>query len=190
MKICVFGASSAALDNIYYEETEKLGMEMAKHGHTLIFGGGDKGVMGSVARGMKKEKGQIISIVPEFFDLPGILYENVTETIFTKTMAERKTLMEDISDAFIVAPGGTGTFEEFFEAFTLKQLGQVTKPIAIFNVNEYFNPLIELMNHAMREHFLKPECADIYEVFTNIDEMLHYIETLKEEPRDLRKLKY
>lgn len=190
MKICVYGASSRTLEEIYYNSTFELGKRIAEHGHSLIFGGGTTGVMGAVARGAKDGNGKVISVVPKFFDLPGILFDRVDETIFTETMGERKEKMEHMADAFIVAPGGTGTFEEFFEAFTLKQLGQITKPIAIFNVKGYFDPLVELINHAMKENFLKPECADIFEVFTDIDEMLYYVETLKEEPRDLRKLKY
>ena len=94
MNICVYGASSAKLKDIYYEKTQELGRAMAKRGHGLVFGGGATGMMGAAARGVTQEQGYILGIAPRFFDQPGVLYENCTEFIFTETMRERKQLLE------------------------------------------------------------------------------------------------
>ena len=120
MNICIYGAASADLDQIYYDKTEQLGRLMAKRGHGLVFGGGETGLMGAAARGVAAEKGYILGIAPKFFDKPGVLYQKCTDFIITETMRERKHLLEEKSQATIVAPGGIGTYEEFFEIFTLK----------------------------------------------------------------------
>lgn len=90
MNICIYGASSAQLEQIYYDKTEELGKMMAKRGHGLVFGGGATGMMGSAARGVDVEGGYILGIAPRFFDKPGVLYQNCSEFIFTDTMRERK----------------------------------------------------------------------------------------------------
>ena len=100
-----------------------------------MYGAGANGLMGAVARGVCEENGTIIGVTPSFFNVDGILFENVSELITTETMRERKQIMEDKADAFIVTPGGIGTLEEFFEILTLKQLGRHGKAIVIFNQN-------------------------------------------------------
>lgn len=115
MNVCVYGASSNDIDRSYIEETEYLGREIAKRGHTLVYGAGANGLMGAVARGVYEENGTIIGVTPSFFNVDGILFENVSELITTETMRERKQIMEDKADAFIITPGGIGTLEEFFE---------------------------------------------------------------------------
>lgn len=114
MNICVYGAASDEIDKIYTAEAEKLGEKMAKCGHSLVFGGGAGGMMGAAARGIHKNGGNIIGVVPTFFNVDGILFEHCNEMIRTETMRERKQIMEDRADAFIMTPGGIGTFEEFF----------------------------------------------------------------------------
>ena len=102
MNVCVYGASSASLADIYYMEAEKLGRLLAQRGHRLVFGGGKHGLMGSVALGAWMERGEILGIAPKFFDEPDVLFENCTDFIYTTTMRERKQLMEDRSEAVIV----------------------------------------------------------------------------------------
>ncbi len=176
MNICVYGASSNIIDKIYIEACEDLGQKMAQRGHGLVFGAGAEGVMGASARGCEKANGKIIGIAPGFFNVDGMIFENCTELIRPETMRERKKMLEDMSEAFIMAPGGIGTFDEFFEILTLKQLSRHTKAIAIFNVNHYFDDLLSMMEKGIREDFIKEECRDLYRVFDNIDEMLDYIE--------------
>ena len=189
MNICIYGASSATLEPVYYAEAEKLGELLASAGHALVFGGGREGLMGAAARGVHKMGGEIIGIAPRFFDEPGILYEHCTEMLYTDTMRERKQLMEDLSDAFIMAPGGIGTYEEFFEILTLKQLGQLNKPIAVFNVKGYYDLLNELLETTVSKGFMKASCLDIFGIFDDADEMLDYIERELESPLDLSHLK-
>lgn len=178
MKICVYGAASTKLDPSYIEAGEALGREMGKRGHDLVFGAGGNGLMGAVARGVKECGGKVIGVIPEFFRDEEIeaLYDECDEIIFTKTMHERKLTMETLADAFIVTPGGIGTFEEFFETLTLKQLGRHTKPIAIHNVNHYYDPLEQMMYLAMREKFVRAYCDLLYLVFTDMGEMFEYVE--------------
>ena len=145
MNICVYGASSALLKDIYYEKTEELGRAMGKRGHGLVFGGGATGMMGAAARGVAAEKGYILGIAPRFFDQPGVLYEKCTEFIFTENMRERKKLLEEKSDATIVTPGGIGTYEEFFEIFTLKSLKRIDRSIVLYNVEGYYNKMKALL---------------------------------------------
>ncbi len=164
MNICVYGASSSTIDEKYIKAGEQLGELMAKAGHTLIFGGGASGLMGAVARGMKKCGGKIIGVAPSFFNVDGILFPECDEFIYTETMRERKEKMEELSDAFLMTAGGIGTFEEFFEILTLRQLGRHKKPIAILNTDGYFNPLIDLMENAISQGFMTEANRKIYAV--------------------------
>lgn len=176
MNICVYGASSNDIDKSYIKAAENLGRKMAKRSHALVYGAGASGVMGGTARGVTSGGGKVIGIIPKFFNVDGIIYDKCNELIKTSTMRERKQMMEEKSDAFIMAPGGIGTLDEFFEMLTLKQLSRHTKAIAIFNVNGYFDSLIALLEKGVSENFIKPECRELYSVFSDIDSMLSYIE--------------
>ena len=189
MNICMYGASSTDLDKIYYDAAEHLGRRIAARGHGLVFGGGAQGLMGATARGLAAGGGLITGIAPRFFDKPGILYKECSEFIFTDTMRERKELMEKLSDAFIMAPGGIGTYEEFFEVLTLKQLGQLNKPIAVFNVNGYYDLLLRLLEDTVSKGFMKASCLDIFGIFDDADKILDYIERELVSPPDLSHLK-
>ena len=188
MNICVYGASSENIDKSYIKTAENLGKSMAKRSHSLVFGAGASGIMGATARGVTEGGGKVIGIIPKFFNVDGILYDRCDEIIKTSTMRERKQLMEEKSDAFIMAPGGIGTLDEFFEILTLKQLSRHTKAIAVFNINGYFDNLISLMENAISENFIKAECRELYSVFSDIDSMLDYIESYV--PKDLNILKF
>lgn len=180
MNICVYGASSPDIDPIFFEETEKLGRMMAGQGHGLVFGGGAQGLMGAAARGVHEMGGQIIGVAPTFFrNVDGILYEHCTEFVYTETMRERKQIMEDRSDAFVVTPGGIGTFEEFFEILTLKQLGRHQKPIVIFNVMGYFDSMKAMMENAIQKAFMKPVCRELYVFLDTPEDILEYLEQYK-----------
>ena len=162
MKICVFGASGSELDREYFEAAEELGRLLGRGGHTLVFGAGDRGLMGACARGAAAEGAEILGIAPRFFDEPGVLYQGCTRLILTETMRERKALMEDEAEAFIVMPGGIGTLEEFFEVLTLKQLGCHFKPIALLNTRAYFDALHALLTQGAKERFLGESCLSFY----------------------------
>ncbi len=192
MNYCVYGASSDRIKRIYIEEVEKLGEKMAKRGHGLVFGAGNAGCMGAAARGVQKGGGEIIGIAPSFFNVDGVLFGNCTEMIHTKTMRERKQLLEEKSDAFIVAPGGIGTYDEFFEIITLKQLEQHSKAIAIFNVDGYYDNLKNIIQKLADEEFMPDESLKLVEFFDDADELLDYLENYKYvrlKPEELKFLK-
>lgn len=191
MKICVYGAASSLIDESYVKAGEDLGIKMAERGHSLVFGGGRSGMMGAPARGVYEKGGHILGIAPKFFEEnnPEVSYENCTEFIKTETMRERKKLLDESSDAFIVSPGGIGTFDEFFEILTLKQLGRHNKAIVILNINGYFNDMLRMMDHAIDKQFITTDCVDLFKVTENVDEALDYIESYDPTDIDLSKVK-
>lgn len=186
MNICLYGASSSAIAKAYVNPTEELGAKIAERGHTLIYGGGAAGLMGAAARGAYSRGGEIIGVVPSFLNVDGILFDNCTELIFTETMRERKALMEQKSDAFIMTPGGVGTFDEFFEILTLKQLGRHSKPIAIFNINGYFDSLIAQLENAVHKQFINPEIFELFISTDRADRLLDYLENGVSSPTEAR----
>lgn len=183
MNICIYGASSNKIDSSFMEASEELGEQLAKRGHTLVFGGGTNGLMGAVARGFSKTDGKIIGIAPSFFNVDGVLFDKCDEFIYPDTMRKRKELMEQKSDAFIMTPGGVGTFDEFFEILTLKQLGLHSKPIAIFNINGYFDNLIATLNSAVDTKFMDNRTLDLCPVFEEIEPLIDYLESYKGEAK-------
>lgn len=186
MNICLYGASSSAIAKAYVNPTEELGAKIAERGHTLIYGGGAAGLMGAAARGAYSRGGEIIGVVPSFLNVDGILFDNCTELIFTETMRERKALMEQKSDAFIMTPGGVGTFDEFFEILTLKQLGRHSKPIAVFNINGYFDSLIAQLENAVHKQFMNPEIFELFISTDRADRLLDYLENGVSSPTEAR----
>ena len=173
MNICVFGASSNDIDNKYIFAGEELGRKMAEKGHGLVFGGGRTGLMGAVIRGVNEKKGFSIGIAPKFFDKMGVLSKQCSLFIFTETMRERKQLMEQKSDAFIMTPGGIGTYEEFFEIFTLKQLGRHKKPIGILNTGGYYDGMIRMLEDTVSKGFMAGKCMDLICVASDPEELLN-----------------
>ena len=143
MRICVYVAASPTIDPQFIGKVEKMGEIMAKRGHSLVFGGGGNGLMGAAARGVTKGGGKILGVIPSFFkdEVVEAIYDKCDELIYTETMRERKQLLEDMCEGFIVMPGGPGTLDEYFETLCLRQIGQHNKPMAVFNVNGYYDNL-------------------------------------------------
>lgn len=190
MNFCIFGASSDIIDKKYSDAAYDLAAKMAKRGHGLVFGGGSKGVMGATARAVHDNGGYILGVAPEFMKEFNVLYEHCTEFKHTKTMAERKTFMEDHADAFIIAPGGIGTFEEFFEVYTLKQLARHSKAIAVFNPYGYYDKMLEMLHYSVKENFMTDSSLELIKVFEDADSLLDYLESYKGEAADVEKLRY
>jgi uncharacterized protein (TIGR00730 family) len=187
MNICLYGAASNTIDNSFIKAGEDLGELMAKRGHKLVYGAGAQGMMGAVSRGIQKKNGYVIGVVPSFFTNEEILNLNCNELIRTETMRQRKQIMEDNADAFIVSPGGIGTFEEFFEILTLKQLNRHNKPIVIFNINGYYDSMLKMLDEAIKGNFINIECKEMYPAFSEPEKVLDYIENY--ETMDLSKMK-
>ena len=182
MRICVYGAASSTIDKEYVELVENLGEEMAKRGHNLVFGGGGTGLMGAVARGVHRGGGDILGVIPKFFKEENIecIFEFCNELILPDTMRERKQIMEDNADAFIMVPGGVGTFDEFFEILTLKQLKRHNKAMTVLNVRGYYDAFVNMMTNAVEEGFVAEKNLELFKVFDGADEMLDYIEGYEE----------
>lgn len=181
MNICVFGAASSEIDKSYIDNVEKMAQELAEAGHSLVFGAGGQGLMGAAARGFKKGGAKITGVIPHFFKEADVepIYEECDELIFTDTMRERKAVMEDKADAFVIVPGGIGTFEELFEVLTLKQLGRHNKPIAILNCNGYYDKMEAMLNTSVNEGFVRHTCKALYSYVSNTEELLQYLKDNK-----------
>lgn len=190
MKICVYGAASNEIDSSYIEAGESLGSELAKREHSLVFGGGASGLMGAVARGVATNNGYIVGIAPEFFNVDGMLFPKCDELIKTQTMRERKALMEEKSDAFIVTPGGIGTFEEFFEILTLRSLDRHKKPIAILNTNGYYDELLRFLKNGVEQNFLRGSNLELFFVSESEKEILDFLESYNDQTDYIGKTRF
>ena len=175
-QICVFGSSSESIDRAYLAEAEALGKFLAEKGCGVVYGAGKYGVMGAVARGVQAAQGELLGVSPDFFTELNVLKEDYGEVMLTPTMRERKAVMEDKADAFIVCAGGIGTLEEFFEVITLKQLGRHQKPIIILNTNGYYTPMLDMMEQCCAQQFMSEDVHRLFSVAESIDEVFDQLE--------------
>ncbi len=191
MRICVYGSASTNIDKKYVEETEKMGKILADRDHNLVFGGGGNGLMGAAARGFRKGGAHIVGVIPRFFVREEVeeICDICDELITPETMRERKLIMEDMADAFIVTPGGIGTLEEFFEILTLKQLCRHNKPIALYDQFGYYTETETLIKASIEKMFIKDKCKELYFISDNLDEIIEYIETPVISQRSVKELK-
>lgn len=157
MNICVFCGSSSGKNPIYAHAAKELGYLIAKSNHTLIYGGGNIGLMGIVADAVLEASGKVIGIIPKFLMDREVGHTGLTSLEIVSSMHERKKRMADLSDAFIAIPGGWGTLEEIAEILTWKQLGLVAQPVAVLNINRFFDPLLTQMRFMVDEGFLREE---------------------------------
>ena len=191
MNICIFGSASDAIDEKIIKAGEQLGKTLAERGHNLVFGAGASGMMGAVARGFKKGGGKVLGIIPKFFEekgYEGIFYDS-DRLVFTQSMAERKMTMSNMCDAYITVPGGIGTFEEFFEVLTLKQLGVHKKAIVLYDIQGYYKELTAMMEQAFNKKFVKKECEKLYQTVSTEEEVVKYIENYCDEDLNWSMLK-
>ncbi len=175
MRICIYCASSAKIDETYFEATERLAKILVNSGVQVIYGGGGHGLMGKLADTVLAHGGQIKGIMPQFMNEVEWAHKKVTDFEFTNTMHERKAKFLENIDALIALPGGTGTLEELLEAITLKRLGQFTKPIIILNTNGYYDPLIQMLERCVEERFLRPIHAEMWTFVHQPEEVMSAI---------------
>lgn len=177
--ICVYGAVNDKIDNSFIQAGIELGKYMAKKNYGLVYSGMKGGISGAVARGVATKQGlPIIGIMPEFFreTKKNEIFEGCTEELFAKDISKRKELMKSKADAIIVAPGGIGTFDELFDAICIKRWGLMDKPIIIYNINNYYQKLIEMLDYSIETNFGKENYRETYKVFNNLEDMFDYIE--------------
>lgn len=154
-RLAIFCGSSNGSSKVYKEDAIKLGKELAKREITLVYGGASVGIMGAVADSVLNEGGEVIGVIPKLLEDREISHTNLTELYIVDTMHERKAKMAELADGFIALPGGPGTLEEFFEVFTWAQIGLHQKPCGILNINNYYNPLLDLLDHMVEQEFLQ-----------------------------------
>ena len=154
MNICIFGASSNAIDRKYFDDVYHLGELMAENNMGLVFGGGQRGLMGAAARGLKSKGGYAIGIAPAIFDDSTILFQECDEMHITNDLTDRKVKMIEMSDAFIAVAGGIGTFDELFEVAVGNQIGYFSKPLILLNTDGFYNKLWEFIMEARDKGFI------------------------------------
>lgn len=170
--VCVFCGASNNVPKKFLDIGTAFGKLMAARNTTLVYGGGDCGVMGTVANAVMKEGGQAIGVFPASLRNIENEHQSLSEIIIVNSMHERKQLMFERSDAFVVLPGGCGTMDEMFEIITWKQIKLHTKPIIIFNYEHYWDPLIALLDNIIDNGFAKPETRDYYKVVDRVEDIL------------------
>ncbi|RON57786.1 LOG family protein [Pseudomonas frederiksbergensis] len=159
--IAVFSGSNFGFNPAYAEGARALGREIGRRGLQLVYGGTDRGLMGIVADAVLAEGGEVVGIITRYLHDLGHLHGGLTRHEITADMRSRKTRMSEWADAFIALPGGLGTFEELFEAATLTQLGEHRKGVACLNIGNFFNPVRSLLEHAVKEGFMKTEHSEM-----------------------------
>ena len=163
-KIAVYCASSTQIDDCYFQDAYRLGQLMAEQGITLVNGAGNMGLMAASANGCLEAGGKAIGVIPTFMIREGWCHNGMTEIIETADMHERQAKIAEITDAGIFLPGGIGTFAEMTELIVWKQLGLYLKPIILLNTNGYFDSLLNTLHLAIKENFMRPVHADIWQV--------------------------
>lgn len=156
-RVCVFCGSNTGSDPVYVQAARDLGNLFAREGIALVYGGGSVGLMGEVADAVLASGGEVIGVIPHALWAREVGHRGLTDLRIVDTMHERKAMMADLADAFIALPGGLGTLEEIFEIWTWAQLGLHTKPVGFLDVNGFYAPLMQFLDRAVRERFLREE---------------------------------
>ena len=175
--VCVYSASSTKIASVYFEAAEKLGSLLAKQHIRLINGAGSIGLMRSVADAVLENGGEVTGVIPHFMVEQNWQHTGLTELIEVTSMHERKQKMANLSDGIIALPGGCGTLEELLEIITWKQLGLYLNPIIILNVNGFFDPLLEMLERAIEENFMRRQHGDIWKVARTPEEAVELLQT-------------
>jgi uncharacterized protein (TIGR00730 family) len=155
--ICIFTGSRTGTRPEYTEAAREIGRELAERGYGLVYGGGNVGLMNIVANRVLELRGHVTGVIPDSLVGKEVAHRGLSDLRVVQSMHERKALMAELSDGFIAMPGGIGTMEEFFEVLSWAQLGIHNKPCGLLNVGGYFQRLIEFLDHAVEEDFLKPK---------------------------------
>lgn len=175
MKICVYCASSAKVDTVYFEATEKLAIQLVNANIEVVYGGGAVGLMGKLADTVIEHGGKIKGIMPKFMNEVEWAHKRVTDFEFTDTMHERKAKFLEGIDGLVTLPGGSGTLEELLEAITLKRLGQFSKPIIILNTNGFYNPLREMLEKCVSEQFMHEKHLQMWSFIDQPEDVIESI---------------
>ena len=173
--ICVFCASSESVEDHFKNVALELGRKLGQQGIELIYGGASIGLMGCIARGVHEENGRVTGVLPGFFKTKDIEYSEADELIVTRDMRERKAVMDQKSDAFIVLPGGIGTLEEAMEILSMRQLRLTEKPLVFINTKGFYDGLRATFAEMVDMKFAKPNILDMYAMVPDPKTALDYL---------------
>lgn len=175
--ICVFAGSAQGSKDSYSRSAKDLGLEIAKREYSMVYGGGSKGLMGVVADAVLEGGSSVTGIITEKLHDVEVGHDNLTSLEIVSSMHERKSRMAELSDAIISLPGGVGTWEEFFEALAWNQLGIYSKPIVLYNVDDYYSKLFEFTECSVREGFLPQTTHEELFMSDSLEEIFEFIES-------------
>ena len=180
--VCVFCGSSSGARPSYRDAAETLGRVLAEQGRTVVYGGGNVGLMGALADAALAAGGRVVGVIPQHLVAREVAHATVTELRIVGSMHERKQVMADLAEAFVLLPGGLGSLEEFFEVWTWGQLGLHEKPYGVLNVERYFDPLLALVDHAVAERFVRPAHRAMLAVDDEPERLLARLDALEPAP--------
>lgn len=175
--ITVFCASSDAVPRVYHDAAAELGRAIAGRGWTLIYGGGSFGLMGVVSQAAKDAGGRVVGVIPHKLLELEKANDGCDELLIVDDMRQRKALLESRCDAFVTLPGGIGTLEELFEMLVGRYLGFHDKPIVLVNVNQFFDPLVELLRHGIEQNFIHARTRELLHVCRSAAEAIDFLES-------------
>ncbi|MGH8898566.1 MAG: TIGR00730 family Rossman fold protein [Egibacteraceae bacterium] len=177
--VCVFAASSEAVSDSRRRVAAALGRALAEQRWALVYGGGSIGLMGEVARHAFTGGAHVTGVIPQRLARPGIMLDGVSELINTETMRERKRIMDERSDAFVVLPGGIGTLEELAEVLMLKQLGYHDRAVIVLDDAGYWDPLLAQLQRMIDERFASPDLTELWQVTTDVPATIEALRTYR-----------
>ncbi|QCP48760.1 TIGR00730 family Rossman fold protein [Trinickia violacea] len=176
--VCVYCGSSFGVKPVYAKAAQSFGRALVEAGLTLVYGGGRVGLMGTIADEVLAAGGRAIGVIPELLVNKEVGHRGLSELHVVPDMHQRKKMMADLSDAFVALPGGAGTLEELFEVYTWAQLGYHHKPVALYNIDGYYDPLVTMLEHTVQEGFMQQTYLDILQIDTDaaalIDKVKRY----------------
>ncbi len=173
--LCVFCGSRKGTNPRYEKLAFELGTAIAAQGSSLVYGGGSVGLMGAVADGVMSAGGEVTGVIPESLYTAEVAHQKLTSLEVVPDMHARKARMASLADAFIALPGGIGTFEELFEVWTWAQLGYHDKPVALLNVDNFYDPLLSFLEHTLDQGFIQEKCRALLRVEEEITPLLEQL---------------
>jgi uncharacterized protein (TIGR00730 family) len=177
--ICVFAGSAQGTKASYSKSAIDLGQEIAKRSYRMVYGGGSKGLMGVVADAVLEGGSSVTGVITEKLHDVEVGHKNLTSLEIVSSMHERKSRMAELSDAIISLPGGVGTWEEFFEALAWNQLGIYSKPIVLYNIDDYYSKLFEFTQFSVQEGFLPETTHEELFISKSLEEIFEFIESFQ-----------
>lgn len=178
-KLAVFCGSSTGENRVYLDYAKVFGEELANNNKTLVYGGAQVGCMGALADATLHNGGHVIGVIPEKLKAVEIAHNQLSELYVVSTMHERKSKMAELADGFIALPGGAGTLEEWFEVFTWAQLGYHEKPCGLLNVNNFFDPLITMLDHTIEQGFMNKNYREMIIISSDPKELIEKMDSYR-----------